>query len=417
MVTEDQLRTGTQDARSAFLLLRAIDEAFATVVPYAARDGHGRLGHHVDVLCRLGRYNADAAYGAVIPRRAFPARPNIVPDHEAEHFEHLLFVPCATEPGTRLRLRHVPAAFDFRAGTPPRLVVGCVAFVKDLDELDIRRIEDFGAWYSIRPRLAGIDDTNHWRRRIEAALCELDRSGAHIGVLPELALNDELLDLWKQTLLRVERPRDGHLHWILVGSGPLTAEGEAQQPRNQAVLLHRETGREVLRQDKCEPFTLDDAQLHDWQLAGHLAPGPVAEWMKEGRDRHVLDSRVGRIAILICEDQARLFTVGSEVSTLGPTHLFIPIFAPPIVRFRWQENAARQFATHGGSCSVVTTSCAVKLPPHVEASTEEDQYGTALAVVPRTEGRASDSWASVDGYLQDAAGDPVRVLTFELPCC
>ncbi|TFV57014.1 hypothetical protein E4P41_15035 [Geodermatophilus sp. DF01-2] len=57
------------------------------------------------------------------------------------------------------------------------------------------------------------------------------------------------------------------------------------------------------------------------------------------------------------------------------------------------------------------------LPAAVAASIRDGEHGTALAVVPQTGGRTSRSWASADGIRQDAAGDPVRVLTFDLLCC
>jgi predicted amidohydrolase len=418
VVTEDQLEQGLQDDRAAFQLMRAIDRAFAAVTPYAHSRTRGRLGHYREILEKENRYNVKDSYGAVIPKRSFPGRPAMVPDHEIDHLENLMLVSGQPSPSTRLHFKRIEATFDFPPGPArQRVVVSCIPFLGDLSELDIRRIEDAGAWYVIQPRMDADDWSDHWRQRVRAALKALDDSGADIGILPELALTNNILEWWKEALLQVKRPRGSSLEWILVGTGPVISDPRGEQQPNRAVLLHRCTGEEILCQDKCEPFTFDTDQLEDWGLAAPLSPGPVSEWMQEGRDRYVLDSLIGRFAVLVCEDQGRLFTAGKDVAMLAPTHLLVPIFAPPIIRYRWQEDAAKHFATEIGSASLVATSCAVKLSPSAAKSVKKKDCGTALVVAPKVSNRPSETWSNVEVAVKDAKGDPVRPLVFKLPCC
>lgn len=246
-------------------------------------------------------------------------------------------------------------------------------------------------------------------------LAELDRSGVHIGVLPELALTDEMLGWWRTELLGVERPPTSRLEWILVGTGPITTDPTAEQQPNRAIVLHRVTGKQLLHQDKCEPFTISDQQIEDWQL-DELGTGSLAEWMHEGSERLVLETRGCRLAILVCEDHGRLLTVGAELTTLAPTLLLVPIFAPPILRHRWQEIAGEQFAYTTGSASVITTGYAVRLRPEAierDAKGRALPTGTAMALVPDQRGPSS-SW-SLDQKLKGDSGNPTEVVKFLVP--
>jgi predicted amidohydrolase len=412
-VTEDQLRQALRGPRETFTMLRAIDQAFATLDPYVGSRNTGRLGQYRRTFHKLARYNQDGTLGSVIPRRSFPTRPQQVPDHEAEYLHSLMLL---SSPPKTVRFNRLAPELDFSEKIRKRatLVVGCVPFLRDLDELEIRRIEDADAWYAIRARTGNDGWAEHWQQRIILTLANLDRSNAHIGVLPELALTDEMLAWWQNTLLRIPPPEGSRLEWILVGTGPITESQSSEQQPNRAVLLHRATGEIILWQDKCEPFTLTDQHIKDWQLGPYLTGGTLAEWMREGKSRNVIDTRVGRLAILICEDHVRLLTVGAELASVAPTHLIIPIFAPPILRYRWQEQAAEKFANTTGSASVVVTSYAVKPTRRPRAHPRKrGQIGTALALMPTQRG-PSKTW-SAKTRIGDAEGDPVAVVRFVLP--
>ncbi|HEY0641186.1 MAG TPA: hypothetical protein VGD67_26440 [Pseudonocardiaceae bacterium] len=413
VVAAEQVDEAGWNERNAYVLLCAIDRAFATLDPYVGTRHQGELRRFRTTFRRLRRYNKDGTDGAVLPRRSFPARPQQIPDHEADHFHSLMLVPALP---ADVRFRYLHPEFDFpeRTRAETDIAVGCVPFLASTDELDITRIEDAEPWYSIKARTTCRGDIARWQQRISQVLANLDDSGAHIGVLPELALTDELLDRWQKHLLATPRTPASNLEWVLVGTGPLTIDQDAEQSPNRAVLLHRDTGRTLMTQDKRSPFTMTDQQIHDWQLTA-LAPGPLTEWMHDSRDGHeVLETRIARLAILICEDVSRLLTVGAAVAGLAPTLLLVPVFAPPILRYRWQHTAAEQFAHNTGSATVVATSCAITLrpDPHRPPVAAGDS-GTALVLMPHQPG-PSDTW-SIDVRLGDACGDPTRVVVLPVP--
>ena len=75
-------------------------------------------------------------------------------------------------------------------------------------------------------------DTEPFRDRISSALSKPDDSGAEIGVIPEGALTDGLLQYWKEEAVRTA-PRAKRLRWLLVGTGPLISGDDP--PPNRAV--------------------------------------------------------------------------------------------------------------------------------------------------------------------------------------
>lgn len=411
-----------EDLRSRFVLLRAIDRAFSRLDPYGGAADHGRLGPYLSTLHELGRYNREGVeHGEVIPRRTFPTRPVVAPEHVQGHLENLLLV---RNRHPSVHLNRVGAEFEFDEEPAETVRIGCVPFITSLEEMAVRRVDDAARWYSIKPDTAGAVRERDWRARIANVLAALDESEAQIGVLPELALDDQMLRWWRQALRETPRPQDSRLHWVLVGSGPLTVDAYAPQQPNRAMLLDRRTGRTVLEQDKCASFTLTWDQIHAWGLDPHLRPEDddvdlgqgLAEWMHRGWDRHALDCRVGRMTILICEDLGRPLDVGEKVAAIGPSHLLVPIFAPPILRYRWQEIGAFQMITEIGSTTVITTSCAISLPEHeLELDPDPATVGTAMVVQPLRDG-PRHTWSNrVD--LLDANGQADAVLLFDIPRC
>ncbi|GAA0512092.1 hypothetical protein Ade02nite_44170 [Paractinoplanes deccanensis] len=418
VVTVPQFADAMSHPRKAFILLRAIDWALHSIDPHGGAHGHGRLGRYRRAFRRSGFYYGDESWGYVLPRRTYPTRPQPVPDDLSGYLEALMWVERMPD---HIHFRVAGPELDFAqeirdaAIGGEEITVGCVPFIDHLDELRLKRIDRADRWYSIQLRdgspRRGQNWDRHWKERCRLVLANLDRSGAHIGLLPELALTDDLLAGWRELLHAHRRPPESRLQWLLVGTGPLTGGSAQDPPPNRAVLLHRDSGEEVWYQDKCEPFTLTQRQIEDWQLAG-LEPGPRAEWKRDTRDRHVVDAWAGRFAVLICEDLGRVVSIGADLSTVGPTHLFVPVFAPPVARHRWQEQAAVQFAHAVGSVSIVANSQAVKWL-NGGAPSGPEEVGTALVMKPLSRG-PGETWA-VTTEIKHTSGDAAGVASFAVP--
>lgn len=215
---------------------------------------------------------------------------------------------------------------------------------------DFNRDDDVGL-YRVSPRTERLDD------RIGQVIRNLGESDAVIGVLPESTLSATLLSRWKQLL--TELPEESGLRWVLVGTGPL---GTDDPPPNRAVLVDCLTGRTVLEQDKMAGFTMGEGQAVRWGLPGEPHDCLAVEDVTRGRDIRVMESALGRIAVLICEDLKQSVIWEAKFQAFGVSHVFAPLFASPISRTpkdRWERVAAQRCVEEQGAWVVLSNSLAV----------------------------------------------------------
>ncbi|GAA1913787.1 hypothetical protein GCM10009837_43100 [Streptomyces durmitorensis] len=214
--------------------------------------------------------------------------------------------------------------------------------------------EDIGL-YRIAP------DDGRLRPRIERVFQNLENSGAQIGVLPECTLSNDLLKHW-DTLLHSDPSEASRLQWILPGTGPIGPTEPDTAPPNRAVLFDRETAQVLLWQDKMAGFTLGEGQAEDWQLPDRPKHEPAAEYISKGDQVAVLETFLGRIAILICEDIKQNAAWLGKCQAFGVSHIFVPLFASPISQRvkRWTLEAAEHCVDQLGAWVVLSNSLAVE---------------------------------------------------------
>ncbi|MFD0852543.1 hypothetical protein ACFQ07_09930, partial [Actinomadura adrarensis] len=73
----------------------------------------------------------------------------------------------------------------------------------------------------------------------------------------------------------------------------------------------------------------------------------------------LLDMSLGRLAVLICEDLSRSLGWERELLSCGVSHLLVPIFSKPILRYRWEQQAAERQIAALGSWVTVSNSLVV----------------------------------------------------------
>lgn len=378
--------------RQRFACLRGIDRAFASVNP-AMRgaepvpSGLTRLALHVAAYQRL---DSGANGGALLPRLVNPAARAVLPNHPRELFASVVRVPEASLQACSHVVLGEAAAFhrhEILAGVR----VGCVPFIADPDELDFEtETRAAGRFYRIAPR--GLDAT---RERIARVIANLDGSGVMIGMVPELTLTSELLSIWKRVLAERELGAS-KLHWLLVGSGDLTGE---QPPKNTAVLLNGRTGEVIAEQDKLYPFALSPADIELWNLQEILGTEQIEEDLKRGERLFILEANGMRVAIMVCEDLARVVDLAGFVRDFGVSHVLVPVFARPNQDRRWERAAADVHAASTGSTIAVANSLVMASILGEKASGE----GTCLVV-----------WPGVSGALVLKADAPDVPMCFQL---
>ncbi|TDD88483.1 hypothetical protein E1293_06250 [Actinomadura darangshiensis] len=386
-----------------FTILLGLDIALAHASPYAPfHDAPALAGVLVTYLTE-GRLNGPGTTGALLPRCAFPGRPrglrtkaeffgvHRVPQAEWELIDH----------------RILPAVNDPHFNREEPVAVGCAPVLETYDDIDIEFGERNGTTvYTLRPM-----DSSGIRSRIKAIVRRLDESGAQLAVMPEASLSDALLEHWKEVAFDTAVRERGRrpLRFLLLGSGPL---GGGDPPPNRAVLLDRWTGQELLVQDKLSGFTLDAGQMRLWRLPDAPAAGTAAEYARPGTKVSVLDSSLGRLAVLICEDLGRSAGWERELQSCGVSHLLVPIFSKPILEYRWEEQGAERQVAGLGSWVTVSNSLAVG-----SAVPDEDLPGprhTCLVAGPKSLHRTAYVMERQFGVARTGAGLG-RLPTSELP--
>jgi predicted amidohydrolase len=237
----------------------------------------------------------------------------------------------------------------FLPGEPVK--VACAPVLASYQEMGLT-LEDQTPTMVYRLGPALLDDA---AERITRIIDRMDAAGARIGVLPEGCLSPVLLDEWRRIARETAAP-DKPLRWLLLGSGPVS---DTDPPHNRAVLVDRWTGAILLTHDKLERFSVTEEQVRDWHLPWPQRDGPVEEGITRGGTIEVLETRLGRLAVLICEDLNESAGWEREVAAFGVSHLFVPIFAKPILPFRWEYQTAERQVRRLGAWVVISNSLAV----------------------------------------------------------
>ncbi len=356
--------------RGTFAVLRGIDLALEIINPWFPSFEYGNLAELTSRYAETGKLNASTADGVLLPRGAYPNRPQ-GPGGKAAYFGLHRVTPKSWE-----RISHgiLPARREpfFPAGEPVQ--VGCAPLLETFEDVTFDPALPVGYdAFSLAPV-----DSASLRNRISSVIRRLDDSGAVIGVIPEGTLTDGLLKFWKEEAARTAA-QGKSLRWLLVGTGPL---GGDDPPPNRAVLIDRQSGKEILSQDKLAAFVLSAGQASEWKVPGGPIDRSVAEHITRGSRITVLETSLGRLAIVICEDLSQSAGWARELIECGISHLFVPIFSKAIIPYRWVGQAAERLIADTGAWLVVANSLVVQFAMDPTLGDHDDWY-TCLVVGPR----------------------------------
>src|SRR5512132_2161110 len=141
-------------------------------------------------------------------------------------------------------------------------------------------------------------------------------------------------------------------------------------------MLDARTGEVLVRQRKVHPFNFSHADLELWGLADRLT-GPLDEDLSRGERVCVVETGGARLAILVCEDLARLHAFAGALHAHGVSLLLVPVFARPTKDRRWERARAEVYVDAIGSSVVVANSLVI-----AEILRSPTPVGTAIAVAP-----------------------------------
>jgi predicted amidohydrolase len=363
----EQAPTGERP-RLGFALLRGLDAALAHANPLLAGVTPPALAEYALRYAERGRLDSGAVPGALLPRFARPGRRGQLPDDLADAFGAVVRVGVGEWASCHHRTLPAHARLS-RPDREPGLRVGAAPMIREPDELHWEVHERGGLrFYRIHPA-----DREPTRRRIEQVIARWDEHDVAIGVVPELCLSPDLLDAWRAALRGRERAATSRLRLVLAGSGNVE---RSTPPANTAVLLDASTGETVAQQPKIHPFNLSPEDLERWQLSDRLS-APIDEDLSRGERLCVIEAGGPRVAILVCEDLARLHAFSATLHAHGVSLILVPVFARPTQDRRWERARAEVYCDATGSTAVVANSLVM-----AAILGSPTPVGTAIAIAP-----------------------------------
>ena len=241
--------------------------------------------------------------------------------------------------------------------------------IREPDELEWEVQERSGLrFYRIHPA-----DREPTRTRVEKVITAWDEQDVAIGIAPELCLSRALLERWQTALRERVGARTSRLRLVLAGSGNLDG---SSPPANEAVLLDARTGEVLVRQRKVHPFNFSPDDLELWGLADRLT-APIDEDLSRGERVCVVEAGGARLAILVCEDLARLHAFAAALHAHGVSLVLVPVFARPTKDRRWERTRAEVYCDAIGSSVVIANSLVI-----AEILRSPTPVGTAIAIAP-----------------------------------
>jgi predicted amidohydrolase len=351
-----------------FAALLGIDAALAHANPLLGGPAPAVLSEFALRYAEAGRFDSGNGPGALLPRFARPGRGAQLPDDLADAFGAVVRVRGSDwEACDHLTL---PAhARLTRADREVGLRVATTPMIREPDELHWEVDERGGRrFYRIHPT-----DAEATRRRIERVIAGWDERDVTIGVAPELCLSPALLESWQAGLRDRKAAGTSRLRMVIPGTGNVAS---AAPPVNSAMLLDGRTGEVLVGQSKVHPFNFSESDLALWGLHGRFQ-APIDEDLRCGERVCVMEAGGGRLAILVCEDLARLHTFAAALHGHGVSLILVPVFARPTKDRRWERSRAEVYCDAIGSSVIVANSLVIASILRTPAP-----VGTAIAVAP-----------------------------------
>jgi len=354
--------------RQTFAVLLGLDAALAHASPLHGTATPPALTEYALRYAESGRLDSGARPGALLPRFARPGRRGQLPSDLADAFGAVVRINAAAWEAcdhaalpARSRLSRPEREADLRVATAP--------IIRAPDELEWVVQERSGLrFYRIHPA-----DREPTRARVEKVIAAWDEQGVAIGVAPELCLSRALLGRWQAALREREGAGTSRLRLVVAGSGNLDG---TSPPANEAVLLDARTGEVLVRQRKVHPFNFSPQDLELWGLTDRLT-APIDEDLSRGERVCVVEAGGVRLAILVCEDLARLHAFAAALHAHGVSLILVPVFARPTKDRRWERARAEVYSDAVGSSVVVANSLVI-----AEILGSPGPVGTAIAVAP-----------------------------------
>jgi predicted amidohydrolase len=258
-----------------------------------------------------------------------------------------------------------------------RLVIGVAPLIETLEELVFEFVDKEGGRLAYRVAPTTKVD---WEARARSLLAEAAAAEVDVLLFPELcfstATQAAVGEIVRQTAVRLEHP-----FLVLAGSAHTPVGGTSSDFHNRAI-VYDSSGFEVLRHNKLFIYEMSTGEQERYGVAaGFSARDREEDIVTASRRLEVLETPMGRIAVLICEDLSVTQVLLPLVAALELDWLLVSVMDGAQTSWRWTARRAEEYANHGTAVVVVT--CRALVEPHRKYAKSRDYSdpGEGIGVV------------------------------------
>jgi len=297
------------------------------------------------------------------------------PRTEEYYFKEFVRWRPADNPNYTIKVSVIPATSVGSGWSNSQLRIAVVPLVESMGDFDVSYWGEEEGTPLFSMSLKDPDAVK------DAALRALDASakdGCDIVVFPELCLTPEI-----QESLKVRLASYGGPPWLVIAGSARTPaiKGADTVHYNQSLVFDHD-GKQKLAHHKQYQYSMTIGEQQRYGLLEAFGQLDRMEDMEvEPFELEILDTTIGRIAVLICEDLSVEQVVEPLIVKFGLSWLFVPVLDGCQRLDRWTANFGRQYAKRG-ACVVVATSLSLARK-HLNSEGDTTQIpGVGTVAVP-----------------------------------
>jgi predicted amidohydrolase len=343
--------------------LQAASRAFETsgIITVLNRSGSGwsEIRQHWRFAGTLTR----DAPGLLLPKRGRPCdwqrrKPDRKVYDHASHFDGFLrWTGDETVDVESIRIRVL--------SDPPvewvreRLTLAVVPLPGSMDDLDFQPVDEPLGHPAFR---VSLKDPERVKEAAETALTRAAELGCDIVMFPELCVTERIQEDLAAAIKRLPS-RFGGRPWLVVAGSAHTELPEPGHFHNRARVFDGR-GEEVLRHNKLHPYVMASGEQDRYGIVDALRGIPREEDIVcVPRELRLLETAIGRVAVIICEDLSVRRWIDALVDSLEIDWLFVPVMDGAQTRLRWTGRYASGYAYEHGVFTLVAT-CGALMSAH-----------------------------------------------------
>jgi predicted amidohydrolase len=261
-----------------------------------------------------------------------------------------------------------------------RLRVAFAPTVMSMSDLRFEPIDEPSGRRSFRVVLKDPASVRDMARRV---IHKAGEQGVDILLFPELCLTHSEQEALGGVLASASASHGGR-PWLVVAGTSHAPRAGGSGHQNQAVVFHG-SGARLLTHNKLFPYEISRGEADRYGIGEALQQEPRVEDIEVDERRiEILESPMGRLAVVICEDLANHALIGPLADALEIDWLLVPVMDGAQTPTRWTARYGVRYAVDAGVTTVVAT-CGALVEAHrqFELAQGRDDPGPGIGLVTR----------------------------------